>query len=993
MTIYSKTAKGMREASGKTKNLSSELRELLKLVNGKASLDELREQLDDDDQDALEPCISSLVEEGYIHELESSDAPPTPPAQPARSSEKAAPVKSPPVSEAEEPAGDLDFFAMPPATAPSAPTPSPKETKQASPGADDQAAKALADDKALKEALERARVAAKEKLEQAAEQRAAAEAKASRDAEEAAKVAAAETKRKDAEEKAKRAAEELAMRELQEQLRREAEEKAKLAAAAAKQREADEQARRAAAKRAEEEQRAAAERERQAQQKAADALAVKARQEAEEKARRDAEEKARRDAEEIVRRENEEREQREAAERLRIEAGQRAKKAFEEKQRREAEEKLKQEELEAARREEVERLRIETERLRAEVERQRFEAAARAKLEAEEKERAAAEARALREAAEREQAAAAEQQRLALAAKLELEEQERQRRVAEEKLQQEAAERARLAAEMEARAEAERAAQREDEARAQREAEEKSRREADEARRIEAERLAKEEAEVHERKLADERARAMADAAALAVIEEKQRSERDAQARLEAQAREQHEAEEKARRDAEEAKWRAEEFARREAELQLEREHIQREELEQLEADARSSRRIGKRGNWGKRIAFVIILVLVGGLGLIHVLSFDAQKLLFEQAASAQIGQPVKIRALHFALIPQAHWRAEEVSIGGGGQIRAASIKAQTSSTAVLGGGIITALSLDTVTVNEEGLAWLLFGKTQQSSVAFPRVTATNVNVSSSRLLLPVLDVTAELVPDGSWQKLIAQATDRKFLAEFERGTQAISLKIDSAGYAPPSSFSSESVNKAQSISLTDFRAIATLSERQLTVSEFSGGTLGGVLAGAARMTWDDGIRLSSEFNASRIGLATLLPSLFDTGMLSGNGAFVMSGTDLSSLRKSVRGDGSFVIERGQLRRVDLGKVLQGGGNSGKTLFSQMNGRFAYGEGKTQITGVKLTADLLSASGSAELAAENTLNGRFVVELKSTKMTVKGNLTVFGSITEPQFSH
>lgn len=113
----------------------------------------------------------------------------------------------------------------------------------------------------------------------------------------------------------------------------------------------------------------------------------------------------------------------------------------------------------------------------------------------------------------------------------------------------------------------------------------------------------------------------------------------------------------------------------------------------------------------------------------------------------------------------------------------------------MLGGGIITALSLDTVTVNEEGLAWLLFGKTQQSSVAFPRVTATNVNVSSSRLLLPVLDVTAELVPDGSWQKLIAQATDRAlcFLKPLGRENRAISLKIDSAGYAPPSSFSSES--------------------------------------------------------------------------------------------------------------------------------------------------------------------------------------------------------
>ena len=193
-------------------------------------------------------------------------------------------------------------------------------------------------------------------------------------------------------------------------------------------------------------------------------------------------------------------------------------------------------------------------------------------------------------------------------------------------------------------------------------------------------------------------------------------------------------------------------------------------------------------------------------------------------------------------------------------------------------------------------------------------------------------------------------------------------------------------------MSLTDFRAVATLSSRQLTVNEFSGGALDGVISGTARMTWDDGILLSSDLTAKRIGITSLMPTLFDSGTVNGSGSFGMSGTDPIALQKSVRGDGSFMIERGELRRVDLGKVLQGGSSSGKTAFSTMGGRFVYSDGTTQISGVKLFADLVTANGSAELRADNTVGGRFVVELKSSKMAVRGNLSISGSLTEPQFS-
>ena len=962
MTIYSKTAKGMREASGKTKNLSRELRTLLKLVNGKATLEELRAQLADSDQDALEPCIVSLVKEDYIHVVEHVELEPRAPPLAAKPTAKAPAAKPIPAPAADEDGGDLDFFAAPAA----APPPVTPKVPPVAPN--NQEAQAIAAKRAAAEAEEKARAAAQEKLQQAAQaqQRAAAEAKI----------------RLEAEEKAKR--------EMQEKLAREAEEKAKQAAAAAAQkRDAEDAAKRAAQEKIE--------RELQARQRAeADAAAAAAASAASAAAARAAaEEKVHREAAEIARRETEELAKREAAERLRLEAGAKAKQAFEEKARRLAEEKAVREAQEQAQRQEVERLRIETERLRAEVARQRIENAARAALEAEEKAKRAAEEKVRREAAERIQAEVTEQRRLAAAAQAELDAQVKLRRDAEEKVQREVAERVRLEAEAKAKVEAEAQARRDAEARVKRDAQEKIEREAEEKRRAEAEAIAKREADEKARLAAEKKARAEAEANALRSEEEKQRHADEEHARELAQGQAKREAEEHARREAEEAKWRAEEQERREAEAQLEKEHIHRETAEVVDrsASAASGKRSHQSPNWAKRIVMALVFLVIVGAGLIHVLPFNGQKAIFEKLASAQFSQPVTIKSLHAALMPKPHWRAEGVSVGEGGQIRIDAINAGSSIGGLLGSdGGINSLDLDTVTITEQGLGLLLSGKVGQVTLALPKLSAKNVKFSSPLLQVPITDVSLEVAADGNWQKITAQSADKKFLVEFEASADGTQIKLDAAGYAPPLGLTPEAVGKAAGASLSDFRAVGKLTGSQLAVSAFSGGVFEGVVEGKANVTWADELRVAGEIETKRIGANVLMPTLFETGILSSRGGFTMNGADSATLEKSVRLDGNFLIERGELRRVDLGKILQGGGSSGKTAFATLVGRYFYTEGKTLTRDVKLGAAILTANGNAELSAEKKLSGKFAVELKSAQLTVKGNLNVSGPLSEPQFS-
>jgi hypothetical protein len=298
--IYSKSGKGVQEASGKTSLLKREHRAVLAAIDGRATLADVAQKSGNAYDNDFQRLIVQLDKDGFIREVSSGAA-------------------AGPAAAAAKPAGkldtaiDLDFSSLASSqkanTAPQPTAPPPPPAPKAP--AVDMAAKAAAERRAKEQesALHRARKEAEEKAQAERErQRAEAEAKVRAETEAKVRVEAEKKLREETAHKAR--ADAVAKAQAEEKARREHEE---------------------LRKRLEEERRAREDIERKAREEA-------------ERIRQEAEEQRRREAEALLQQIEEERKAREAAERRAREEMSRARLEREERARRAEERKQKQSE-------------------------------------------------------------------------------------------------------------------------------------------------------------------------------------------------------------------------------------------------------------------------------------------------------------------------------------------------------------------------------------------------------------------------------------------------------------------------------------------------------------------------------------------------------------------------------------------------------------------------------------------------------------------------
>src|SRR5512143_2454197 len=104
--IYSKTGKGVQEASGKTSHLSRADRAVLAAIDGKTPLSEVQKNFDKLTGPKFDALIQQLDKDGFIREV-SSGASPTPPPRQAAPAAKTPPKAAP--SPSDDSSDGLDF--------------------------------------------------------------------------------------------------------------------------------------------------------------------------------------------------------------------------------------------------------------------------------------------------------------------------------------------------------------------------------------------------------------------------------------------------------------------------------------------------------------------------------------------------------------------------------------------------------------------------------------------------------------------------------------------------------------------------------------------------------------------------------------------------------------------------------------------------------------------------------------------------------------------
>jgi hypothetical protein len=934
--VYSKTPKGLRETTGKTKDLEPEMLGVLKACKDNQSADEIAAAWPETERKTIVWAVGELTSAGYLREI---------------------------FVERRQQAGttadegmDLDFASITSARPVKPPPADPRIEAE-------QQARREAEAKIRREAEEKVRREAEAKIRREAEERVRREVeeKARIETEERARLEAEERIRREAEEKARREAEEKARRETKEKARREAEEKIRREAGEKARREAEEKIRL------------------ETEEKVRREVEEKARIEAVERTRREAEEKIRREAEEKVRREAEEKVRREVEEKARIEAVERTRREAEEKIRREAEEKVRREVEEKARREAEEKARREAE------EKARIEAEERAHREAEEKIRREAEEKVRREEEEKAKRAAVEKIRREALEKFRREEEEKARREAEERARREAEEKARREAEERARIEAEERARCEAEENLRREAEEKARREAEESARIEAEERARIEAEERARREAEEKLRREEEERARREAEEKARNEAEDRARIEAEERARREAEEKLRREEEErARRKAEEKARREAEerARIEEEERDREGIRQRMLERKE---VHKRQS---RVAAIVIVVVLPFLALflIKFLPFDGKRQAFETMAASALGVSVKAGSAQVELVPKMKLTLENVVFGeaaDGVQVKRVVLGAPLSVLWQMPAEF-DSLHLDDVRLPLPVLLKLLGTSAGKLPLKAGTFSASRVILAAEPAFLPPLEVEAKLA-GGQVTEFAAQADGAdsgKVKLSGVRGPGAWSVSLNAERFDLP---------LAAKLKLVDFSATGQLSPERLTISGFKGWLHNGELGGSATLTWQGNWKLGGKFSATRVSASAAAPGWFKDGVFDAQGDFLGDAAKSQDLLPKAQIQAQVGMSRGVLAGIDFDRVLQGRGQGEQYTFESLKANLFYDAGRIEATQVRVAAGALAATGTVTIAPDQTARGRVSVEVKSGSSRQNVGLSIGGTATKPQY--
>jgi len=1005
-TVFTKTAKGITQVNQRSASLSKDLMKVLKLIDGKSSFNQIMEK-GELDKPFLEKAMVTLQKDGFarIFETRKEEADPfgedddfdfTAPAKSAGATQRVVPSAANDISELSRQQEVRD---------------SQKKNLEKAHEEARLKAKVQMEARAKAEAEARARAEAEQRaMEQArkakeASERAKAELEAKMREETARMAALAEAQAKQAAaqkvkalEEAKRLAELRAKAESEANQRAKAELEAKLRVEQARQAEmATQQAEQAAAQKAREEEEGKKLSVLRARAEAEAKVLAEARTRAEAeaaalaKARADAEAAAKQMATEAAGAEKElkARLKEEIEARIRSEMEDLLRGEFEEKTRAELQASIMAEARMAAKAELEERLAEERASLQAaeSAARTAAEQMQRERADNESKLRAEAEARAARESAAR---LKAEQETESLrraaveaSARAQAETDALRRAAAVAAIEKEAAEKAKVAAARDL--DAERRAKFEAEARAMVEAEEAERREKELSGRIDLEKKAR------------------ADAEKRVQIEAKARETVEQDTRVKVQAELEHDLTKKAEI---EGKAQAAAYMQAKAKAELDEEQRMRDEQgrkareiadilrTKVEPDEQAPdapvRRRRRRKNIVPTVLWSIAILLVVGIGALHVVPLRGVQSNIEKSLGAWLHDDVQIGSLKFSLLPTPHLKLESLAVGKLYDAKAGSGRIYVDLGALFSEKLSAdRVQLDGVTHSADAVRRILTwgnpeGKANAAYIGSFRLR--NVKLETRPAIDP-FDATITYSREGKLASAFLTAGGGKWTAGFRPKEGGLDVDFGARNWELP---------LGAPIPVSDVKMKGTLTGTELTFPEFEADVMEGKVNGTLRVTWASGVKLESDLSVARIRADQLVKALTKdisiTGKLDGNFSIVAEAATLHALMSAPRAQGKFKLTEGSISNVDLVAVMQSdqaGQRAGVTKFNELTGEVGSADHRSSFRQVALQGGVLRGSGNLEVGANSAISGRVVLEIRSQVAADRGAFTVTGTVAKP----
>jgi hypothetical protein len=403
-----------------------------------------------------------------------------------------------------------------------------------------------------------------------------------------------------------------------------------------------------------------------------------------------------------------------------------------------------------------------------------------------------------------------------------------------------------------------------------------------------------------------------------------------------------------------------------------------------LRAPVRSLLADGLRhwGTWVTLLGFGVLAALAVAVMQIQGAALDVAP--FEKAAADRLGEPVRIGAIHIALLPRPHLRLENIAIGKEQQIRIASMKAVQGIGAMLNRRMeFKHIGIDGLQLPQVFVARALWGKGDDHALRVDRVTVTHLTLELQGKAVPGFDLEAVFGPAGLQSaELSRPENDLSVTLQVEGGKTQI--EASARRFVMPF---------ADRLELEALSAKGTVSALGLDFSEFSARSFDGAVSGSVRLNWRDGWRLEGKIKATGIDATKLGVPVFSGGRLDGEGNYAMRAAAPEKLLDALRLDGSFSVQNGTIANIDLTRLVQReSAEGGSTPFSELSGSVLAEEGRIQLRQLRLAAGTLSSGGGeADVDAQGNLSGRMLLQVHTQSTLGLALLGIAGTLKQPQF--
>ncbi|HEY5995120.1 MAG TPA: AsmA-like C-terminal region-containing protein [Gallionellaceae bacterium] len=393
------------------------------------------------------------------------------------------------------------------------------------------------------------------------------------------------------------------------------------------------------------------------------------------------------------------------------------------------------------------------------------------------------------------------------------------------------------------------------------------------------------------------------------------------------------------------------------------------------------------------KIAFALLALVVGGiLALPYVWPFfwSKQEVIaeVEQVVSAQLKQPVHISGLNTVLLPSPSINLQDITVGSNKELTMRQVTLHFNVLS-LPGNIkeIDKAEIEDVSVNAASFSSILtWFQGMGSNIRYPlaHVALHDVQLRGDGLQLPAFDGKLDYDAYGKFAKASLNSKNNKISLTLQPQDKQYHLEI---------SISESSLPLLPKLQFSSLDAPGDISDSSINFPSISGNMYGGIMRGSATLSWKSGWQLQGRVTISSMPAEKALPSLKVTGDIEGEATFSSSGDKLPKLANAPRLDGTFRIRDGAITSMDLAESARSDITKlfpGTTHFDLLNGTLRIDSNGQHLKPLKISAGMMSMSGSADATPDGRLTGQLQVDLSKVRPGAGTlPLTLNGTVSDP----